>query len=145
MIRFTPRKATSIWSNVNVRRYGELDRLGLVQAAGRAAFEKKKAARSGVYGYEVLSAELDAGVVKALKADAKAWKWFSEQPPGYRKLAGHWPMRAKRAETRERRLATLVDCCKRGVAIPPLIWGRSRDGKPAGAPAAKRQERRPAR
>src|SRR3954469_21843793 len=33
MQRFTPRKATSHWSNVNVRRYGELLAAGLVAPA----------------------------------------------------------------------------------------------------------------
>jgi uncharacterized protein YdeI (YjbR/CyaY-like superfamily) len=131
MIRFTPRKATSIWSNVNLKRFDELAKQGLVSAAGRAAWEKRSAERSGIYAYEVLHAPLDRKVERALRAEARAWKWFQAQTPGYRRLAGHWPMRAKREETRERRLATLVDCCRKGEFIPPLIW--SKDAPARGA------------
>jgi hypothetical protein len=40
-IRFTPRKAASNWSTVNVRRIGELAGHGLVAPAGQAAFERR--------------------------------------------------------------------------------------------------------
>src|SRR4029077_19453982 len=36
MIRFSPRKADSKWSRVNLKRYAELDAEGLVKPAGRA-------------------------------------------------------------------------------------------------------------
>src|SRR6478735_2031721 len=39
-IRFTPRKASSIWSAVNVKKVEELTKQGLMQPAGIAAFEK---------------------------------------------------------------------------------------------------------
>src|SRR5262245_11930673 len=40
-IRFTPRRPTSIWSGINIKRIGELQKLGLVHQAGLAAFEKR--------------------------------------------------------------------------------------------------------
>ena len=46
MIRFSPRRPGSIWSNVNTKRVGELRKLGLVRAAGIAAFERRDPARS---------------------------------------------------------------------------------------------------
>ncbi|MEZ4671023.1 MAG: hypothetical protein R3E39_24225 [Anaerolineae bacterium] len=45
-IRFTPRKATSIWSAVNIQRVAELTELGLMQPAGLVAFEKRKQDKS---------------------------------------------------------------------------------------------------
>src|SRR5436190_11514486 len=36
-IRFTPRKPTSNWSGVNIKRFGELSEQGLVYPAGQAA------------------------------------------------------------------------------------------------------------
>jgi len=41
-IRFTPRKPTSIWSAVNVKRVAELTKLGLMCPAGVIAFEARK-------------------------------------------------------------------------------------------------------
>ena len=130
-IRFTPRKPTSIWSNVNVKRYGELDRLGLILAAGRAAFEKKTAARTGVYAYEKEHPTQVAETERRLRADAKAWAWYNAQTPGYRRLASGWVIRAKREETCARRLETLLDCCRRGVVIPPLVWMVRKTARPA--------------
>ena len=42
-IRFTPRKARSIWSVVNVNRVAELTKLGLMHPAGMRAFEARQA------------------------------------------------------------------------------------------------------
>ena len=125
-IRFTPRKPTSVWSSVNVKRFGELERQGLVRAMGRAAFEQKSAARSGIYGHEQARKVLDPGVAKAVRADARAWNFFSAQTPSYQRLCGHWVVTAKRAETRERRLAMLIACCRKGVFIPGSIWSKAK-------------------
>src|SRR3954468_20595305 len=58
MHRFTPRKSTSHWSNVNVKRYGELERAGLVRAPGRAAWERRTDERTGKASYEQAPVEL---------------------------------------------------------------------------------------
>src|SRR5919106_474060 len=51
-IRFTPRKARSTWSAVNIKRMGELIEAGRVAPAGLAAFEARTDDRSGIYSYE---------------------------------------------------------------------------------------------
>ena len=51
-IRFTPRKAGSIWSAINIRRVEELTRDGRMRKAGVKAFEARSATRSRVYSYE---------------------------------------------------------------------------------------------
>ena len=45
-IRFTPRKPNSQWSVRNINRMAALQSLGLVEAAGLAAFERRKPAQS---------------------------------------------------------------------------------------------------
>jgi hypothetical protein len=45
---------------------------------------------------------------------------LSEQPPWYRQTATHWVMSAKRDETRDRRLARLVEDSAAGRAVGPL-------------------------
>jgi uncharacterized protein YdeI (YjbR/CyaY-like superfamily) len=108
-IRFTPRKATSNWSSVNIARVAELEREGRMRPAGRAAFERRSAARSGIYSYEQRqAARLDAEQQREFEANAAAWAFFSEQPPGYRRTATHWVVNAKRPDTRAKRLATLI-------------------------------------
>src|SRR5215208_225233 len=52
VIRFTPRKARSTWSAVNVARVAELTREGRMTPAGLAAFEARAPDRTGIYAYE---------------------------------------------------------------------------------------------
>jgi uncharacterized protein YdeI (YjbR/CyaY-like superfamily) len=118
MIRFQPRKATSKWSRVNLKRFAELDTAGLVHAAGRAARAKWEDSSKSGYSHEQGPVELDAASRKALQANARAWAFWQAQNPSYRKMVAVWVQRAKREETRVSRRATLIDCCARGKAIP---------------------------
>jgi uncharacterized protein YdeI (YjbR/CyaY-like superfamily) len=68
-IRFTPRKAGSIWSSVNVRKVQELTDQGRMQPAGLAAFGKRKEARSGVYSHEQESVELPEPYLGVLRGN----------------------------------------------------------------------------
>jgi len=126
-IRFTPRKARSTWSAINVRRYGELLAEGLVAPAGVAAFERRAEDRTAIYSYEnrdkaVFEDEQEA----RFRADAAAWEWFQAQPPSYRRTATYWVVSAKRPETRERRLTRLIEDSAAGRTIPPLTRPGSR-------------------
>ena len=61
--------------------------------------------------FEADSLELaEQRVLEALsrQANAAAWAFWEAQPPHYRKGAAHWVMSAKREETRQKRLATLI-------------------------------------
>ncbi len=51
-IRFTPRRARSIWSAVNIKRVAELTREGRMQASGEKAFAARLENKSGIYAYE---------------------------------------------------------------------------------------------
>ena len=120
-IRFTPRKPRSIWSAVNTRRAGELIEEGLMTPAGHAAFARRDEERSGVYSFERReAAKLDDEQERRFRAAEGAWEWFQTQPPSYRRAALHWVVSAKRAETRERRLATLIEDSANGRTIKPL-------------------------
>jgi uncharacterized protein YdeI (YjbR/CyaY-like superfamily) len=108
-IRFTPRKARSTWSAVNIKRAKELVDGGLMRPAGLAAFERRSDDRSRIYAYEQRKqAKLDPAAEKAFRADRKAWAFFSEQAPWYRRNATYWVISAKKEETRRRRLRQLI-------------------------------------
>ena len=107
-IRFTPRKRTSTWSSVNIKRVAELTELGLMQPAGLEAFKARREYRSGIYAYEQRTAELPEPYRGLLKKNRAAWKFFESQPPGYRKQIHWWIVCAKREETRLKRLERLI-------------------------------------
>ena len=109
-IRFTPRRARSIWSAVNIKRAGELIAEGRMTPAGLAAFEARDEARSALYSYEQRhAATFDADQERRFRADAAAWAWFQARPPSWRQAAIYWVTSARRPETRERRLTTLIE------------------------------------
>jgi uncharacterized protein YdeI (YjbR/CyaY-like superfamily) len=120
-IRFTPRQARSTWSAVNVRRAGELIEEGRMTPAGLAAFEARGDDRTAIYSYEQRrAATLEADQEQRFRAATEAWEWFQARPPSYRRAAIHWVTSAKRPETRERRLQTLIEDSAAGRPIGPL-------------------------
>jgi uncharacterized protein YdeI (YjbR/CyaY-like superfamily) len=120
-IRFTPRRSRSIWSAVNIRRAEELIQQGLMRPAGQRAFEDRMEDRSGIYSYEQRqSAELDPAYERRFRDNERAWAFFQAQAPGYRKTAVYWVVSAKKEETRERRLATLIEDSAQQQLIGPL-------------------------
>jgi uncharacterized protein YdeI (YjbR/CyaY-like superfamily) len=120
MNRFTPRKPTSTWSDRNVKRARELIELGQMAPAGLRAFEARGDNRTGIYSYEQRPQELPAAYARPFRANARAWKAWRAMPPSYRKAATWWVISAKREETRERRLATLIETTARGERMPAL-------------------------
>ena len=119
--RVTPRRPRSNWSAINVKRVGELIEEGRMTPAGLVAFEARGDDRTAVYSYEQRrNAALDAEQERRFRADAAAWEWFQARPPSYRRAALHWVTSAKRPETRERRLATLIEDSAAGRPIKPL-------------------------
>ena len=122
-IRMTPRKATSNWSAINVKRFGELREAGLVAPAGQAAFERRREDRTAIYSYEQDSeAELSPEQEARLRAVPAAWEFWTSEPPWYRRTATHWVLRAKREETRERRLRMLIEDSAAGRRVKPLSY-----------------------
>lgn len=109
MHRFTPRKPTSTWSKINVAHVERLTAAGRMQPAGLAAFAAREAKRTGVYSFERSETpELPPDFARRLRANRKAWAFFSAQPPGYQRLAFHRVLFPKQLATRERWLERLI-------------------------------------
>ena len=103
--KFTPRKAKSKWCGSNVRRARRLIAEGLMTKAGldaiaEGALDAEFEPRPKPKGLEVPRFMSDA-----LKKTKRAWENFNSLAPSYRRDYVHWVTDAKRAETRERRLA----------------------------------------
>lgn len=108
-IRFTPRRARSVWSAVNVAKVAALTDAGLMTAAGLRAFAARSPERTAIYSFEQREkAKLTAADTKRFRDNAVAWRFFQSQPPGYRHVATWWVVSAKKDATRERRLAALI-------------------------------------
>ena len=106
---------------MNLEKVEELKRRGLMRPAGLRAYERRREAKTGIYSYEQREgAELPPEYEERIRADAVAWAYWSARPPSYRKAAVWWIVSAKREETRERRLAQLIEHSAKGRTVPPL-------------------------
>lgn len=120
-IRFTPRKPTSIWSAVNVAKIAELRNANKMHPAGEAAFAKRTDAKTNLYSSErYAAAKFSAAQRKQFTANAKAYAWFSAQPPGYQNLTTYWVTSAKQEATQTKRLAELIVHSAKGEKLPRL-------------------------
>jgi uncharacterized protein YdeI (YjbR/CyaY-like superfamily) len=116
-IRFTPRRPASKWSAVNVRLMAELEAANRMTDAGRAVFEAMKDSGSPGYKAQKKVGALDEARLREFQRNEPAWNFFEAQPPGYQKAAAWWVMQAKRDETRDRRLATLIELSAAGKRV----------------------------
>ncbi len=122
-IRFTPRKQTSIWSAVNIKKVEELTKAGLMKPEGLAAFQKRLEHKSRVYTYENNPVEFLADYEKKFKTNKKAWAFFTSLPPSVQKVTKKWVTSAKQESTRTKRLETLIRDSEAGQKIKPLRFG----------------------
>lgn len=121
-IRFTPRRATSIWSSVNIKKMEDLQERGLMQPSGLAAFAKRKEAKSEIYAHEQkVAAQLSPDFETEFKQNINAWEFFMKQAPSYRKVVIHLVMSAKQEKTRRSRFNKLVAVSAKGERISN--WG----------------------
>lgn len=107
-IRFTPRKSTSIWSAVNIKKIEELTEKELMFPAGIEAFEKRKEDKSKIYSHENNPKEFSEEFLKLFKANKKAWQYFEKLAPSYKKTSIHWVINAKQEVTQLKRLQQLI-------------------------------------
>jgi len=125
-IRFTPRKARSIWSLVNVRHVERLTKEGRMRPAGIEAYARRDPKRTGIYAFENRPREFSPEFEKAFRKNKTAWRFFEKQPPGYKRVIVFWVMEAKKEETRLKRFKQLVNLCEQGLRLG-LLQSKSKD------------------
>lgn len=121
-IRFTPRKPSSIWSAVNIKKVEELKKLRLMKPKGLALFNNKDENKLRTYSFERSVVELSTQFEKKFKTNKKAWNFFQQMPPSYKKPAINWVMSAKQESTKHSRITTLIKDSEEGKKIKPLDY-----------------------
>ncbi len=123
--RWTPRKATSNWSAVNVAHVERLTAEGRMRPAGIAAFEARRDDRTAIYAYETPPDALPAELQTHLDASPAARAFLDAATESYRRGALAWVLGAKRADTREQRARQLAEDSAAGRLIPPQRYGET--------------------
>ncbi|GAB2462029.1 YdeI/OmpD-associated family protein [Jatrophihabitans fulvus] len=121
--RWTPRRPGSTWSKVNIAFVERLTVEGRMHPAGLAAFERRRADRSGTYAYENADRQLPPEHAALLAANPAASAFWDATTPSYRRTAISWVLGAKQQATRDKRMAQLVDDCAHGRLVPTQRYG----------------------
>ncbi len=110
LMRFAPRRPSSIWSLGNRRRVERLIKEGRMTAHGLA--KVKAAKRTGEWDNAIAPStppRMPSDLRDALTKDAAAWKNFKAFARSYRTAYIYWVRAAKREETRRKRIAIVVE------------------------------------
>jgi uncharacterized protein YdeI (YjbR/CyaY-like superfamily) len=109
--KFNPRRPDSKWSEVNRKRYAELEAQGRLATAGR----KRPPGR----GYEPRpsSSKVPPYIRQALRKRPAAESFFAGLAPSYRRLYILWIDSAKREEAKLRRLNEALDLLAAGKKL----------------------------
>lgn len=118
LVRFTPRKPRSKWSQVNATRAAELIEVGRMRPAGLAQVEAAKADGRWDEAYAPQSrAQVPPDLEAALDANPKAASFFATLKGANRYAILYRIDDAKRPETRARRIQTFVAMLERGETL----------------------------
>jgi len=107
-IRFTPRRKSSIWSAVNIKKVEMLIKQKVMHKAGLDVFKHRSANKSKIYAFENKEVKLSPNFEKIFKENKVAWEYFQTLAPTYRKPSLNWVMSAKQETTRMKRLNELI-------------------------------------
>jgi uncharacterized protein YdeI (YjbR/CyaY-like superfamily) len=111
--KFTPRKPESRWSTINRQRYARLEARGLLAAPGRTRVPTKKSGDAPRPSVSVIPSYIE----KRLQANARAWNYFEQLSPSYRRAYIAWIDSAQREETREKRLREAISLLAAGKKL----------------------------
>ena len=118
LVRFTPRKARSKWSQVNKRRASELLDEGRMRKSGLAQIEAARLDGRWAAAYApASSAKVPADLQNALDANPRAAEFFATLKGANRYAILYRIGSVKRPETRARKIAQYVAMLERGETI----------------------------
>lgn len=118
LVRFTPRKARSKWSQVNRTRAEELVAQGLMTARGQRDIDSAKADGRWEAAYAPVStAQVPPDLQQALDQNPEAKAFFASLTGANRYAILYRIGAVKRPETRARRIAQFVAMLERGETV----------------------------
>lgn len=113
--RFTPRKKSSIWSAVNIKKVEYLITQGLMKDAALEIYKHRTESKSKIYAFENEEVNLSIEFEKKFKENKIAWDFFQTLAPTYRKPSLNWVMSAKQETTKLKRLNELITDSEKGT------------------------------
>ena len=125
MLLVAPRKPGSTWSAVNKRRVAELEKAGLMTAAGREKIDAAKKDGSWRFLDDIDNLVIPEDLASALLENKTAQRNFDAFSNSAKKVILFWLKTAKRNETRARRVSETVRLAAKGLkAAHPESQGK---------------------
>jgi uncharacterized protein YdeI (YjbR/CyaY-like superfamily) len=112
---FTPRKNKSVWSKVNKNYIEELIANNLMHESGLKKIEIAKQNGSWESLDTVENLEIPEDLQLAFNNNEIAYSNYESFSKSYRKSYLYWLNQAKRAETRQNRIAQIIDLCENNI------------------------------
>ena len=121
LIKVTPRKPDSFWSDLNRRRYAKVKAEGLLAPAGaeRPPTARRYPSTGPRSVPEIRRKALSArpAIERELQANQAAWRYFGELPPSHQRRYIGWIGMAKREDTKRRRLQEAISLLAAGKTL----------------------------
>lgn len=121
--RWTPRRSTSRWSQINIDTVQRLTAEGRMEPAGLAAFESRKIQESGYTHERKGELVLPDSYALLMAENPAATAFWAEATPSYRKVCINWVISAKQQATNDKRMQQLIDDHAAGRMIPSQRYG----------------------
>ncbi|HEX5001693.1 MAG TPA: YdeI/OmpD-associated family protein [Bacteroidia bacterium] len=116
--KFTPRREKSIWSKMNIEHVERLINEGRMRSAGLRAVEKAKADSNWDRAYDSISKmTIPEDFLKELSKNKKAQTFYKTLNKTNRFSIGFRLQTAKKLETREKRMAEIIDKLAKGEKL----------------------------
>jgi uncharacterized protein YdeI (YjbR/CyaY-like superfamily) len=109
LMRFSPRRRESIWSDWNVKRVRKLMKEGKMTRAGLAKIDSKTLNRPTPKNDRPRPRfRISPEMRKRLLTNEEAWKNYCNLAPSSKEMYAYWLTSAKRPETKEKRLKEAI-------------------------------------
>ncbi len=112
---FTSRNPKSVWSALNKSHIESLIADGLMHPVGLETIEKAKENGSWFTLDDVEKGVIPADLQQAFDKHSPAYENYLNFAPSYRKSYLYWLNQAKREQTRQTRIAEIIDLCSRNI------------------------------
>ncbi|MGI8589253.1 MAG: YdeI/OmpD-associated family protein [Chloroflexia bacterium] len=106
---FSPRNPKSTWGKINRERAEEMIMQGLMMPAGQAAIDLAETAGTWDALADAQNLVIPDDLQKLFDKNETAFKNFRAFPPSSKRVILEWIAKAKRSETRERRIVQTIE------------------------------------
>lgn len=132
MQKFSPRKDSSNWSEINKRRVWKLHKEGKMTEAGlsKVTFPLDDSLEKEPEKKPQKELVIPDHIRKVLEADPAAWENFNLLAPSHKRQYVGWIMDAKKEETQLRRAGQAVELLRENKKLSEKLWDAKTDAKP---------------